>query len=117
MNEPELTNKTKASPGGLAFFFLAGSFSLATGWRIDQFVRPLIGLVLVGPTMVPATHVEHHGSSGSSLALTEFGAVKARSFKRSPAGGAFLGFEGGKSERAAMGLELLKTGPRKPMGA
>ena len=38
----------------------------------------------IDPVMVPAIYVGHHGRSGALIALTEFGAAKARSFRKSP---------------------------------
>ena len=38
----------------------------------------------LGPNMVPAIYVGHHGRSGAMMALTQYGAVKARSFRKLP---------------------------------
>ena len=38
----------------------------------------------------PAVHVGHHGRSGALMALTEHGAVNARSFKRLPESDRFV---------------------------
>ena len=47
----------------------------------------------MGPMMVPAVYVGHHGRSGALLALTEHGAVKARSFRKLPEKDRFLASE------------------------
>ena len=45
---------------------------------------------------VPAVYVGHHGRSGALMALTEHGAVNARSFKRLPESDRFVVSELGK---------------------
>ena len=42
---------------------------------------------------IPAVYVGHHGRSGALMALTEHGAVKARSFKKVPESDRFVASE------------------------
>ena len=56
---------------------------------------------------IPAVYVEHHGRSGALMALTEHGAVKARSFKKVPESDRFIASE----------LEKLKGLPWNLLGS
>ena len=56
---------------------------------------------------IPAVHVGHHGRSGALMALTEHGAVKARSFKKVPESDRFV----------ASKLEKLKGLPWNLLGS
>ena len=58
-------------------------------------------------TFIPAVYVGHHGRSGALMALTEHGAVKARSFKKVPESDRFVASE----------LEKLKGLPWNLLGS